>query len=71
MIDTTQSVIVELSEQEATDWSDALADVIQWLNGFQAALPDDTSKRLPTLWHKLSEIKLRVDRQARATTIPF
>ena len=71
MSDEKKDVSIVLTDQDAHDWSDALADVIQWMNGFHAALPEDTSKRLPTLWHKLSDIKREVDRQAHLATIPF
>ena len=66
-----KDVSISLPEHEARAWSDALADLIQWMNGFHADLPEDASKRLPTLWRKLSDIKAEVDQHAHIATIPF
>lgn len=62
---------VVLHASDARRYSDALADVIQWFMGFEAALPEDTSKRLPSQWRRLSELNAKLKAGLPADDIPF
>lgn len=53
-------VSVPFTKRELDRSISGLADVLQWLNGFRAALPPDTDKDLPTDWQALREINIKL-----------
>jgi hypothetical protein len=53
-------ITVTFTERELERSISGLADVLQWLNGFRAALPPDTDKDLPTDWQALREINIKL-----------
>lgn len=53
-------IAVHFTERELARSIGGLADVLQWLNGFRAALPSDTDKDLPTDWQALREINIKL-----------
>lgn len=55
-----RAVSVTFTERELARSIAGLADVLQWLNGFRAALPPDTSILLPTDWPALREINIKL-----------
>jgi len=62
---TEKPTVITLTDEEVDRYISGLADVIQWLHGFQAGLPDDSPKRMPSDWRVLSDInaKLKSDRR--------
>ncbi len=59
MSDAKQA-LVTFTERELARSISGLADVLQWLNGFRAALPPDTAVELPTDWMALREINIKL-----------
>ena len=62
-----KAATVTFTERELARSISGLADVLQWLNGFRAGLPSDTSIELPTDWPALREINLKL--KAAADTL--
>lgn len=62
------SYLVPFTPAELERSISGLADVLQWLNGFRAALPSDSDIQLPTDWPALREINIKLkaaERQAK------
>lgn len=49
-----------LTHAELDRFISGVADVLQWLNGFRAALPEDTNKVLPSDWEALRELNIKL-----------
>ena len=64
---------VEFTDKEIDRCISGIADVLQWMLGFQAALPEDSHKRLPGDWDALRVInrKLREARGDPDEPMPF
>lgn len=55
-----KAVSVTFTERELARSIAGLADVLQWLHGFRAAMPSDSNIQLPGDWHALREINLKL-----------
>jgi len=66
-----KAATVTFTERELARSIAGLADVLQWLNGFRAALPPDTDKLLPTDWPALREINIKLkDAEEKLGRVP-
>lgn len=52
---------LELTHAEVDRFTSGIADVLQWLHGFRAALPEDTNKELPGDWEALRELNIKLN----------
>lgn len=62
---------ITLTEAEVERFTTGIADVLQWFYGFHAALPDDTSKRMPADWQALIELNIKIRQAHQAASVPF
>ena len=62
---------VEFTDAEIERFTSGIADVLQWLYGFRAALPEETSKKLPGDWEALIELNLKLRRGKTSAPLPF
>lgn len=50
--------VIPMRQEEIEKYTWALSDVLCWIIGFRAALPEDTSKELPPAWEDLRKLNI-------------